>query len=117
MSIEQLIGYIGYAALALSGYFFVRGNAAKSTIDVLEANNAALKEQNDILRSQNETYKAEMHNLQGKVDVLKDLVTGSSAIKALAEEITASFKKIHENDKKIAELLEQLLAKSAERKP
>lgn len=105
MTLEQLIGYLGYVALAIGGYFIIRGTAAKNTIDVLEANNKALNERVEILEREKVSNLAELHKVQGQVEVLKDLVTGTSAIKALGEQIARAFADGHADHQEMTEIL------------
>lgn len=116
MSIEQLLGYFGYAAGAAGALVYFRGSSAKNTIDVLESNNKALVEQNEILKSANLALTAELHTLQGKVQVLTDMVTGGSAIKALSEQIAAAVQESQADHSKMVELLNAMLESLQARK-
>lgn len=105
---RDILAILGAIAGLGGAFAYFRGNAAKATIEVLEKNNGALTERIKILEDEKAQQMAQLHDLQGQVKVLKDMVTGTSAIQALGEQITKAFSESHADHAKIVTVLETI---------
>lgn len=94
------------AIAGLGGTFaYFMGNRAKSTIELQAAEIKAQRDRITTLESDKTLLTSQLHKLQGEVNVLRDLATGSSAIQLLGEQIIKSFEDAHAERRQMFELL------------
>lgn len=110
MNIEprDVLAIIG-AVAGLGGTFaYFLGNRAKSTIELQAAEINAQQQRITTLEGEKTLLTADLHKLQGEVNVLRDLATGASAIKLLGEQIIKSFEESRTEHRQMVELLTSL---------